>query len=97
VNRNHLLACAGDAGDCASYCASSAGSFRLCNLAVDPGWVNPDLCLLPAFNDLVDAGIDLGYDLVDGLPETFVGAGPDVGAREYGASRTYAGYTSSCP
>jgi hypothetical protein len=97
VNRNHVLGCAGDAGNCTNYCTAPVGTIRLCDLAVDPGWANPELCLLPAFNDLIDAGLDLGYDLLDDGPPLFFGSAPDVGAREAGTSRRYGAYLSTCP
>jgi hypothetical protein len=67
-----------------------------CDLGVDPGFAGDDLCLAPA-SLLVDGGEETGADLVDGDPALFIGAAPDVGARESGSSRSYGGSASVCP
>ncbi len=73
------------------------GQRRLCDRAESPGFVADDLCLAPAGNALVDGAVDVGRDLVDGDPARFLGAAPDVGARESGSTRSYGGVASTCP
>jgi hypothetical protein len=70
----------------------------LCDLAVQPGFSGPGLCL-DAASLLIDpaTGVDLGYDLVDGLPELFLGGVPEIGARESGSSRQFGSTNSTCP
>ncbi|MCC7383631.1 MAG: DUF4215 domain-containing protein [Deltaproteobacteria bacterium] len=94
-----LLQCSGFS--CQALCDNGGA---LCDRTGDPGWSQAPsgdvagLCLRPAgATAYVDAGIDLGYDLVDGAPETFTGIGPDMGARETGTARRYGGVLSSCP
>jgi hypothetical protein len=47
-------------------------------------------------NGLIDAGVDVGLDLVDGDPVFAIGAF-DVGARESGSTRAFGSSVSSCP
>jgi cysteine-rich repeat protein len=97
VNGNNGTECVGLT--CAFYCT---GGGQLCDLFVDPGYDQapssdaPALCLSSG-NSLVDAGLDLGYDMVDGAPESFYGSAPDLGAREAGSTRDFGGMLSTCP
>lgn len=81
-------ACTGRCNDC--------NEGALCTWTDDPGLVGADLCL-PGGSPLIDAGVDVGVDLVDGEGATFRGASPDVGARESGTTRSFGGVDSSCP
>lgn len=83
--------CAGRCNDC-----DEGPGGGLCDVDVDPRLEGDALCL-PAGSALVDAGVDLGLDLVDDAPATFLGAAPDIGAREAGTARTYGGAASACP
>jgi len=97
VNLNHLTVC--DQPGCATYCAGSDATADLCDLATAPGWSPPDLCLAGG-NPLIDASAATwqGYDFNDATPAVdYLGAAPDVGAREAGTSRSFGGFPSSCP
>lgn len=97
VNANHLLSC--DQGGCATYCNGTDLSADLCDLATAPGWTPPELCL-GGGNSLIDAAVTTwqGYDFNVATPAVdYIGGGPDVGAREDGASRFYGGFGSNCP
>jgi hypothetical protein len=99
VNIYNQTACV-DAG-CAFFCAGTNPEVDLCDLSTDPGWTDPadpNLCLNPGV--LIDGGLVTGqvYDFNDAtVTPDYVGAAPDVGARESGTSRNYGGISSSCP
>ncbi|MFH2009627.1 MAG: DUF4215 domain-containing protein [bacterium] len=101
VNLNHAVACTGP--DCAANCDGTSPSVDLCDLTQDPGW-DANLCLTPGTNPpntLVDTGIiptGISFDHNDSTPAVdYVGANPDVGAREAATSRTYGGVMTGCP
>jgi cysteine-rich repeat protein len=88
----HATLCSGTA--CGAACT---GGKALCDLELDPAPLGELLCPLPG-SPLIDAGVDVGVDLVDddsGAP--YLGQFPEIGAREAGAARAYGGLTSSCP
>ena len=106
---NTLVACAGGSrknanlGSCApaasvtcsTHC--NAGDRALCDTIATPSFEADGTCPL-ATSVLVDAGADLGLDLVDNDPAAFfLGAAPDLGGRERGSSRVYGGTSYSCP
>ena len=76
----------------------------LCGLTYNPGWTDEMLCLNPSTNppsNLVDNANEPPspiHDLNDDdAGATYFGAGPDIGAREAGTTRSYGGYSSTCP
>ena len=83
----HGIRCTGECSEC------DGGG--LCDLDEDPGFLNDHVCVTGTA--LVDGGLELGLDLVDGDPLNFLGIAPDVGARETGSSRSYGGSASDCP
>ena len=91
VNLNHATDCNG--ADCMAACD---GGGVLCDLTDDPGFSNAGLCL-DAASLLIDAGLDLGYDLWDSDPLPFNSTAPEVGARESAVSRRFGGVVSNCP
>ena len=97
VNLNHNTICKEVNTECADYCA---GGGILCDVSDDPNFQDEHLCITPVANALINAGIDVGYDMVDDDPdvEKYNGSAPEVGARESGVSRMYGGVTSpACP
>jgi hypothetical protein len=94
VNENHQTQCLGAANDCDSTCHDPGGG--LCDLTDDPVFTGPGGCL-GSGSGLIDAGIDVGWDMVDGSVDDFLGSAPEVGAREIGSSRSYGTVASWCP
>ncbi len=79
---------------CAGTCGLCAGDGPLC--AADAAFADDALCLATD-SALIDDGADLGLDLVDDDDARFLGARPDVGAREAGSTRAFGGAASTCP
>lgn len=80
---------------CTGRCNDCDNQGALCAIEVDPAFVD-GLCL-PGGSALIDAGRDVGVDLVDANAATYQGDAPDVGAREAMTSRSFGGAASSCP
>jgi hypothetical protein len=79
---------------CSGTCGLCAGAGPLC--AAEAAFADEALC--PATGSaLIDDGADLGLDLVDDDEARFLGARPDVGAREAGSTRAFGGAASTCP
>lgn len=79
---------------CSGTCDLCAGAGPLC--AAEAAFADEALC--PATGSaLIDDGADLGLDLVDDDEARFLGARPDVGAREAGSTRAFGGAASTCP
>lgn len=102
VNQNHAVACTGF--DCATHCTGIATGSDLCDLALDPGWTDSELCLQPPTNPpngLVDSAVVPVFSPYDhnddDLSSSYYGSGPDVGAREAGTTRYYGALPSACP
>jgi len=94
ANAGHLTACTGNS--CNSACTNGG---PMCDLVALPDFADPEAweACLGAGSGLIDGAVDLGYDQWDGDPARFRGAGPDVGAREDGTTRSYGGIPSTCP
>jgi hypothetical protein len=90
VNANSGTACSGSG--CATLC-TSAGPLCDRSDSVDFSFA---LCL-DSESTLIDAGLDVGYDLWDSSPLLFNGSAPEVGARESGVGRSFGGTLSFCP
>ena len=96
VTENHATQCSGF--DCTGKCPGP-----MCDRTDDPGYSlapageEPLLCLRPGTTPLINGGTDIGYDMWDGDPANYNGVAPEVGARESGVSRDYAGLISACP
>ncbi|MDY0000820.1 MAG: hypothetical protein RBU30_05960 [Polyangia bacterium] len=99
VSRGHALRCEG-AADCPIYCDGTSLFLDMCDLDEDPGWTGPDLCLASGASLLVDSAsvpYSGAYDHDDSGVGNFVGAAPEVGARESGVTRRFGGQASACP
>ncbi|HEY4222723.1 MAG TPA: hypothetical protein VGO62_15310, partial [Myxococcota bacterium] len=96
ARKNALLgSCSGTQG-CRALCTSAAPADALCDTTATAAFEADGSCPL-ATSALVDAGDDLGLDLVDDDDATFIGAAPDIGGRERGSSRRYGSTLLSCP
>ncbi|MBI4817973.1 MAG: right-handed parallel beta-helix repeat-containing protein [Deltaproteobacteria bacterium] len=91
-NFGHGTACWGNG------CAACMAGGAFCSRQDNPGFAGQtDMCLRPAGNPMINAGIDLGLDHDDVGAGRFNGVAPDLGAREAGVARTYGGQTTTCP
>jgi hypothetical protein len=86
--------CVGD--DCTTLCPSSeAGPLCSTFASASLNFQDPGLCPTPG-SVLLNAGVDVGLDMVDLAPATFLGSGPEIGAREAGTSRVFGDLSASC-
>jgi hypothetical protein len=98
TSQHNALAGGGCSGNgCSASCTGVAGGARyLCgDVGVAPFFDVDGTCPAAA-SGFVDTGVDTGLDLIDAAGR-FVGAAPDLGARERGAVTSFGPLTLSCP